>query len=381
MHLSGIGHIKRMLTLASSLLDSMEITFIQAGRDELGPTIKHPRFRHLILPLTKEMKEQFLRPFESKEVTLESMKMRKKLLFTHLDFSQPFDFILTEQIPFTKLFYWGEVLSIISGVKQVNPHAAVICSLKGARFNRLKDVSEKERASATQYDKQIVEIVSRYYDRVLIHTDPKLFRLEEFVLHCEPILDKVVYTGLIAKKPTRLPQVVKKEKKIIVSIGAGLRGLAVIQAVLQVVDRFPDHQFVIVKGPLSSWLLQKALKGVPERHSNVKIVEFIHDFCEELNSASLAITLAGSTLVDLYISNVPALVYCSPDDRGQVILGRRFEEEGIVRLIRKEDFSKDTLEALIQKTMDNPPSSTVELSIQGVENSRREILSTLQHRG
>ena len=72
--------------------------------------------------------------------------------------------VLTELFPFGRRHLRNEIIPMIEAALNLSPQAKIICSVRDI----LVEPSKKERGP------EMVEMVQRYYDHVLVHGDPDL---------------------------------------------------------------------------------------------------------------------------------------------------------------------------------------------------------------
>jgi predicted glycosyltransferase len=380
VHLSGVGHLKRMLTLAKGLVDDCEITFIQAGRND-NFTFRHPNFYHMKLPFSDSFLLRFRTIYQFKTslpAVNQYLKKRKKKLFSLMDFSKPYDFIITEQIPLTKLIFLNETYSILQAAKEVNPNVAFISSQKGATpcnssQGETLPFTIEQNGEDSDISRYRLKQIQSYYDKILVHCDPQITRLEETFRYCDEIREKIEYTGYISPKSKKYPPSDQRKKMILVTTGAGSKGGSLIEVLMKVISQISDYNFIFIQDPMMQAKIIQLLNKVNAEHENMKVVDFLDNFDEKLRQCSLAITLAGSTLINIYLTGTPALVYRELCDGGQQVLGKRFADQGIIRLVEEEDLSPEKLKNLILETIKHPPKPNITLNVSGVENTRKAI--------
>lgn len=372
VHLEGVGHLKRMLTLAEGLVKDCKITLIQAGRDE-DFTFMHPNFRHLVLPFPEEGLSLLHR---NDRLTLEKiLKYRRKQLFSMMNFFLHYDFLITEQIPFTKLAFYSEVLSLKSAMKVKNPQLATICSQKGGTPYQERNQEKVEWMWSNTLSK-----LQENYDKVLVHCDPQVTTLDEMFGYCDEIREMIEYTGYIFPHGEKYPPSNQREKVILVTTGSGTKGVSLLLALIQVVPKITDYRFVFVISPMMREDIIQLLRSASKRYSHVEVINFLDNFDKKLRQCSLAITLAGSTLINLYATGTPGLTFPESYDKGQVVLGEKFAQHGIVNLIQQEELNPEQLYNKIIDTLKNPPKSDIELNLSGVENSLKAIRQVVQEK-
>lgn len=372
IHLLGVGHLKMMLTLSEALVQLGKVDFIQGGKD-VGLSLVHPHFRHIILP------EYIQAPSNTHLITgqgYESLKQRRQHLFDSLDFSAPYDYLLVEQIPFTKLLFWNEVRALIQILKMMNPRLLVCCCHRGIQRQARTKMDPLNYKMFIKNEPLTVQIIKGFFDAVLIHTDPRLISFDETFDLASLIADKLIYTGFIAKKP--MESGAPRMKRILISTGSGKHGEILYPPLLTVAGELPDYQFLFVMGPFRPENVQADLeKEIAKRKlSNVFISEFIQDFETELSKSALAITLGGTTVFALCGTQTPAIVFPLAGDIDQGFIAEKFGHLGLIHVGTSQDLSPDKMLALVRKGLETPyPEIASRLNFNGIENSRRAIES------
>lgn len=364
--------------LCEGLLDFAHITFIQGGI-EVGLTLDHPNFHHIKLPFIPELVSNDLFKDEAMQAEAKRcMKIRKKLLFHDFNIMKKHDFVITEQVPFTKLMWLNEALSIVRGVKELNPKAIIIGSHKGVTRE------DKEFLDANHLRRYIVgdsiteSIITKYYDKIFVHTDPKLIPLEGNFFNIEAVRDKIAYTGFISKLTERLPPIERKNKEILVTIGAGMKFRVFMEILLKAIPSIPDYTFTIVKGPMMTQIQKKRLDEAERKINNLKVVEFLDNLNDKLRKCALAITMAGFTLINLYVTRTPALVIPDLQEGSQTNLARKFNDFGCIRAISVDDLSPKKLINHIRELTEKPLEPNFEIDLNGISNSQKKLKMLLR---
>lgn len=376
-HLSGIGHLVRMMTLTKALLEEGEVVFIQAGREE-GVAFTHPRLTHIALPFSQDFKHFYLKlTQELKERLIKQFKLRRKLLFKSLPFDRPYDYLVTEQIPFTKLLFFKEVEAIYETARLINPKLALISSQKGGSP---LDPFPGDPSSGKEREKIELFTLSHLngrYDKLLLHCDPAISPLEEMYSHAKEIKIPIEYTGYITTPLPKRAIAGGRKKEILVTTGGGEKGGVLIAKVLELIPSFPDYTFSVVIGPLTPPPVASHLYALEKRISNLKVVGFIENLPEKLLQVSLAITLGGSTLINLYAAKTPAIAYPAPSDAGQLLLAKKFASRNIVRLLEQGELEGGKLASIIDEVLREPPQYSISIDIDGAEKSRKAIFRSV----
>lgn len=369
VHLGGIGHIKRMLTLSQELIKFSEIIFIQAGISK-GITFNHKNFKHLCLPFDPEFNS---RKSQSYENLLKLFTYRKKILFREIDFTQKIDFILTEQIPFTKLLWFNEVLSIIMASKAINPQLKVFCSHKGSTRNLNSQLDENSKMKYLRSDEFTASIINHLYDHIFVHADSALLDLNENFFSFDKIKEKVSYTGFISSNGKNFDQQKRNKNEILVTLGAGLKLDYFLPTLLDAFIELPQYKFTIVTGFLASPNSVNLLKENEKKYNHIEVVTFIEKIDQKLLTCSMAIVSAGFTLINTYATETPTLIIPDPREGSQNYLAQKFKDFNFVNLLNFNDINKETLKKMIEETIHSPPKSKFELNIDGAHTCAQLI--------
>src|SRR5208283_2759623 len=174
----------------------------------------------------------------------------------------------------------------------------IVCSLRDIL------VEKKEKPN---YETEVVETLNSYYDLLLIHSDPRVVRLEETFGRCGEIGVQVEYTGFVARPP--IPRRSPGGKKVIVaSSGGGRVGVDLLCAAIEAVRRVrrTDLELRVFIGPFLEEADEKLMGYIASGDPRIRLLPFSLDFVYELSMADLSISMAGyNTCMDILSSRVP----------------------------------------------------------------------------
>jgi len=271
-----------------------------------------------------------------------------------------YDFVITEQYPFSKQTMDVEVDPLLDGLKKQNPACQVFCSLKGIML----PIAGHE---------WIGDKIERFYDAILNHADPSIVAAEEFIKLTPEMHQKLIYTGFVTD-PTPLDFTQPRVKRIVVSMGAGSYGDELITTALKIPPLFSDYEFLFSLGPKVHPGLAAEAKKSP--YPNVKVVDFINDFTTVLSRSSLSISLGGSTLLDAMKARIPSLVYAESHEE-HIFRSLKFMRRGGIQLIRKQDLFPTRLAAAIQTILQRPYAALPPL-LNGAEFTHAYLMEKLR---
>ncbi len=362
-HLLGIGHLVRGMNVCKSLIEHFDIDFLQGGPQDIDLSIQSPNFKHLMLPSLANFPTGGVRDPQGRYSFNEILEQRKEFIKKNL--TENYAFFICETFPFGKFPFLSEILEIIQHVKKKNPRCLIISACRDC-------VAVKEQ----QIVQAMVELIKDYFDGVLVHSDSKIIQLEEtFPRSCE-FADKVLYTGIVTS-PKKIDFKVKREKRIVVSIGSGVVGEDFVKAVASVNTFFPNYEFIFSLGPRSPPSLKKVLETMQQAilPSNIKIFSFLNDFEDILQQCALSLSFAGyNTVADLLHTRTPALVYplLSMVNPEQEIRAKKFAERGFLRVLSQEDLKPQRLSKIMREALEMPYPS-LEINLNGAERTAHEI--------
>lgn len=358
-YLVGLGHLVRSLNLCRSLIKEFNIDFLLGGHD-VNLTIDSPNFHLIPLKPLGVNPDQKL-DIESSEC--QHILANRKIAIDKLQ--GHYDFLIIEFFPFSKWELKTEIEYLIKKAKTLNPKCLIICSLRDSFPPSASDLEEK-----------IITFVNTHIDYIFVHSDPKIYRLQESFSCADTIAKKVFYTGFITNPD--LPAVAKRKKKITVSNGAGSFGEDLMYAVADAAHCFPDYQFEFILGPKTPKHLPQDLSEIAtETHvPNISCHPFLEDFTSHIAESSLSISLGGYTIIDTIHTHTRALVYPTVF-LDQYIRTLKFSGFGLIQALTHEDLTKNKMQQAIQNAL-SMTISNVKINTDGSQSSCQRIRELLQ---
>ena len=360
-HVLGIGHFFRSMEVARAL-SRHTVVFVLGGAPLSGFI---PPGHVKVLSLPALMMDPEFKSLHVQEGSLEDIRQSRRRMLQDLLVSFDPDLILTELFPFGRRQFRFELTPLLKAAKQRSVPAKIVCSLRDIL------VEKKEKPN---YETEVVDTLNSYYDLLLIHSDPRVVRLEETFGRCGEIGVQVEYTGFVARPP--IPRKSPGGKKVIVaSSGGGRVGVDLLCAAIEAVrgGRRTDLELRVFIGPFLEKVDEKRMEYMASDDPRIRLLPFSLDFVYELSMADLSISMAGyNTCMDILSSRVPALVYPFPQNREQGIRAARLEEFGALKVL--PTFEAKSLELEIESFLKQDRVFPVpEIDITGAANSARLI--------
>lgn len=212
VHLLGIGHLRRAATLAQALQRSgLDVTLVSGG--EHVPNLDAAPARFIELEPVRAVDRLFKILVDRNGTVIdEAFKAaRRDSLLSLADKVRP-DLILTEMFPFGRRQLRFEIMPLLEAMRARAHPPAIISSVRDILVTSPKPERIEE----------MVELLQRYYDAVLIHGDAGLIPFESTFPPAARVADKLRYTGYIvdASTPKRGPGA-PGAGEVIVSAGGG----------------------------------------------------------------------------------------------------------------------------------------------------------------
>ena len=368
-HVLGMGHVIRSLEIIHAL-KSFDVTFINGG-DTL-PDLRLPPFSNIInLPaILSDGEFETLRLTHSSQSLEHIQEVRRDLLLTAFSELQP-DVLILELFPFGRIRFANELIPLLARIRLDGIRTTVVCSLRDILVGKSDQVRHEE---------WVCSLMNRYFDLLLVHSDPHFQKLEETFSRTQDLTCPVVYTGFVAQtvepKPlTKLPGIPETPHDsplIVVSIGGGRVGYELLESAIHanlLLARNRPCRMVIFTGPYLPQEQLETLQTLSQGQPHLSLIRYSQNFLSYLHLADLSISMAGyNTCMNLVTTGTKALVlpFKGRGNEEQTIRARKLETLGIVRIISEESLKPENLSTLMTDLLNSPSQGTaLSLDIQG----------------
>jgi predicted glycosyltransferase len=304
----GMGHLFRSLELVRALAGH-DVLLIAGGQDVDIRLPDHARLERL--PVLY-MDERFTRLIPGDpQSSLQEVQRRRRECLTGLFEKHHPDVFVVELYPFGRTAFAFELDPLLEAVR-------------GGRFGRvrsvcsLRDILVYKKYQQT-YEDRVVAKLKRYFDLLLVHSDPNILRLEETFGSVGRIGIPLRYTGFVSQQgdPARGEALRRElgiepqERLVVASAGGGRSGYFLLKRVLAAAGRLAARQPVrleVFAGPFMPeaeyWDLQN------EAGAGIRVQRFTDRFLDYLFAADLSVSRAGyNTCMNLLASGVPSMVW------------------------------------------------------------------------
>ncbi len=371
-HSLGMGHLRRTIEIAKALNNKFRVVFFNGGR--IPEAIPRPEEIEFIDLPPLGMAANGILFSQGNEQDLAIIKeTRCQLLLEHFYQLQP-DVLLVELFPFGRKKFAFELLPLLRMAKKSDPKPLVVCDLR--------DILVDDRRDQQRHDDRACWLSKRYFDAILIHTDPDFARLEESFKPRLPLKTPVFYTGFVAGD-VEINEDYDQNPGIIVSAGGGNVGASLFHAAVEaqpiILERY-RLPMSIVAGPFlpeSEWNL---LKLKSQNNKGITLYRSVPDLKCLFQNAEISISQCGyNTVMDVLKTHVPALLipYAEGRENEQTKRALKLEKLGVVRVLAATTLTTDNLLREIDSLLLFGPKS-IKLQMDGANKSSEIIFDLLE---
>jgi predicted glycosyltransferase len=362
-HLLGTGHLRRALMLAR--------TFAQAGHEVAvasgGLPLPHADTRgvELIqLPPLQSDGINFTTLLSADGTPADTMYLANRIKAVQDALSQTTpDVLITELFPFGRRVLTDEFTALLEQAKSQEPKPLILCSIRDI----LAPPSKPSKAMRTD------AIIARYYDAVLVHSDPQATALDVSWPVSDVLKSKLKYTGYVAPvAPTDHPDNAGTDE-VLVSAGGGGVGTSLFECAIATAARSPDLNWRILVGGVDTDSRVSTLQAQVQSR-NIILEPARPDFRQMLRHAACSVSMCGyNTALDILQAGTPALFV--PFDDGseieQTLRAHSLRSLPGIDMMAEADLSPDILVRKLHHLIATPRRDTVALSFDGAEETVR----------
>jgi predicted glycosyltransferase len=368
-HSLGMGHLMRACHLVRQLTREFRVVFLNGGPIPEG--VPMPAEAEIVNLPPLGMDEDSALISRDGNISVEQAQAeRKALILALLEAHKPAAVVI-ELFPFGRKKFAFELLPLLKTIQRMDAgrRPRVLCSLR--------DIIVGGRKDQLRHDNRAAWLINRYFDGVLLHSDPAFARLEESFHPSLPLRKPLLYTGFVAPEAqsTDEPQ---GTRQVLISAGGGIVGGGLYNAAIDAhALLWPELALpmTIVAGPFlpeEEWrsLQQRAagIAGLTLLRSVPKLGALMREF-------SCSVSQCGyNTAMDLMQAGIPALVvpFSEGDKDEQMNRARRLEQLGLLRVLEAGLLCPGALATEIRRLQTFRPATSA-LNFNGAEDSLRLV--------
>ena len=350
-HLLGIGHLRRAVTLAQALERAgFEVTLASGGKPVEG-------FRVLQLPPAqsdaafKQLLDEHGNPVDDAW-----KKRRREALLAAYTAAAP-DVLLIELFPFGRRQMRFELLPLLGMAREASRRPLIVCSVR----DLIQAKPEREN--------EILECFEHFYDRLLVHGDPRIAPFERSFGPAARIAEKVHYTGYVVQDIPEGDSTVGADE-VLVSAGGGAVGKDLLEAAIAArpLTKLRDRTWRVIAG-----INAQDFDGLQARAGSGVIVErFRNDFTLRLRNCVLSVSQAGyNTVLETLQARARSVVvpFAAGAESEQTLRAALLAERGLLEVVEEARLAPATLAAAIDRAAARPRPAPGAIDLDGARRS------------
>jgi predicted glycosyltransferase len=341
-HLLGIGHLRRAAVLARALRAAgFEVTLASGGAPVQGievlqlPAASSPDFRQLVDAQGRPVDQAW------------KARRREALLGAFRDAAP--DVLLVELFPFGRRQMRFELIPLLEQAGE----SLVVCSVR--------DILQPNPAR----EEEALECFERYFDRLLVHGDPRVAGFELGFRRAAGLAGKLHYTGYVAPEAPAEGEAGAGE--VLVSAGGGAVGRRLLETAIRArpLTSLAARPWRLLAGTNAAALEGPVAEGV-------SVEGFRNDFTTLLRNCVLSVSQAGyNTVVETLQAGARAVLvpYAGGVESEQTLRARLLSERGLAQMVEEDRLSPAALAAAIERAAQAPRPARGAVDLGGARRS------------
>jgi predicted glycosyltransferase len=359
-HAVGLGHLVRSLALAESLSQQFDVVLLNGGRLP-ETTVIPPGVRVVNLPPLGHDSTFNLVSHDASHSVDQAIRDRPQIVLAELARTRP-AVVLIELYPFGRKKFEFELLPLLDTIHSMSPdRPRVVCSVR--------DILVGQRPDQADHDERACRLANRYFDAILVHSDPQFARLDETFQPATPMTVPIRYTGFVTNDstPIEVPPG-ELQRRVLVSAGGGMVGEPLFRVVAAAHQRWYSEiglTTTVVAGPFLPDAAWEWLHTEAEDTDGLSAVRYLPDLRLEMARSAVTVSQCGyNTTMDILRANVPAVVipYAEGREDEQRRRADRLAALGVLHCVPAETLDASTLaDAVITAATSTPTRVPLDL--------------------
>ena len=370
-HLLGIGHLKRAATLArATAAAGLEVTLASGGlpipelaRDGM---LRGVRLVQLPPASAADLTFKSLVDGNGRQIDADWKRMRGEALLAAWRAADPHVLVL-ELFPFGRRQMRFELLPLLDAAAGAARPPAIVCSVRDVLGSQI----------SPQRQEEALDLVERYFDRVLVHGDPGVIAFERTFPAADRIAGRIEYTGYVLDAPSPA-QGDAGRGEVIVSAGGGAVGAGLLEAAIRAksLSALRGRNWRVLAGHNLADMDYRKLARLAAGETGIALQRARPDFTTLLANCELSISQAGyNTLMETVRAGARAVVvpFAGGQEMEQTLRARCLAERGLLELVEESALSPATLAAAIDRAARKPRPSAGAIDLEGAQRSAASI--------
>jgi predicted glycosyltransferase len=377
----GLGHLRRVTTLANSLVAARpDLSILLVVDSPVAPFFDlQDHIDFVKLPTVVKVGAGVFRPGRL-ALSYGMVKTMRSTVIREVLAGIEADLLLVDHMPGGAN---RDLVPALRLIRALNHPTKVVLGVR--------DIIDNPTVTCEVWKREgFYETLKRYYDAVLIYGSPDVFPTASAYRIDEHLSMTVRYCGYVCNMdPVKEPERVRAklelgdEPVIVVTAGGGADAFRLMQTYLEalpLVNGRVRASTVMITGPFMAEEQRKALRD-RARQLSVQVRTSIDDSLSHLNAADLVVSMAGYNTMSeiLRFRKRAVIVPRSGPSAEQRMRATIFEHRGLVSMVDPLQLSPASLAASIVDTMNaqGSPSAAGMPALHGVNSATDALLSLL----
>jgi predicted glycosyltransferase len=369
-HLLGIGHLRRAAAIARALeRHGLAVAFVAGG--EPVPGVDLGGADVIQLPPARAGDSGFGSIVDAAGQSIDDAwrARRRAALLAAFERWAP-EVVLIELYPFGRRPFRFELRPLLDAAAARRPRPLVLCSVRDILVSR----NDPQRTA------EIVDIIRRRFDLVLVHGDPRLIEFGATFPAADEIAARLRYTGYVVGESPAVTDSQMGKGEILVSAGGGAVGAPLLRAALDArpLTHVADQPWRLIAGPNLPEQDFRALTA--SAGTSVIVEQFRGDFQTLLRNCRLSVSQAGyNTVMELLAAGARAVVvpFAEGGETEQPVRARVLADRGLLTVVDPETLTPESLAAGIDAA-DRAARPAMPLNMAGGDGTARAIADAIE---
>lgn len=365
-HLLGIGHLRRAATIARALTGAgLDVTVVSGGGGIPGLDLGGAAFVQLSATRAADLYFKKLLDEDGEPIDDAWRARRSAAVLAAFETCDPHVCIF-ELFPFGRRQMRFEILPVLE--------------VAGARASRPVIVSSVRDILVAQNkperNDEMLGLVERYFDHVLVHGDPEFVGFERTFPHAARIAGKIQYTGYVVDRSGKDAVSGAGTGEVIVSTGGGAVGLDLLRMAMAArpMTALAKHTWRVLVGVNVADSDYAEIAGLATL--GIVVERARSDFPALAANCALSISQGGyNTLMELLEGGTRCVIvpYAGGVETEQTLRVREIAKRTSIQVLDEATLTPEAIANAAAAAMAGPPPDNREIKTRGAEESARLV--------